>query len=1158
MTTETVLRRVEACPWCSSQDFEKIATRLDRIPVMRCNVCHLGFTGKLPDDLAVFYDEEYYARNAYTGPGAPTGYENYEASYSPSSFRWLTLILRAIVGNRPARLLDIGTATGTFLEMARYEGFEVAGSELNEAGAHNARAKGLEVKTGAFDPADWHPMKFDVITALEVLEHVTDLRSTLLKVKTLLAPDGLFCFFVPNVPDHLVKQYGNGYLDFNKSFDHTLYLNPPTLKIIFTEVFGAGGLSLLTKDVPEGDQTVSFAFGIVRQTPMPDPPEARIFDLIERSIGPEGLAGLHPSALMATAVSAAKFFDFDLAELAIRSASASGVDPHQMAPANAQIYRNKGELLKAIEILLPVAKLTRLSDPLPSSLLIELVEELLPHLEVSERGLDHGLSALVIWVEKAREALTKFEQEADHETLSESTDRVAELTTLLSEVRDRWHERDRTERIELAELRDRERQARLDADRARESAVALRGISSRLAADKEHLEAELSRVYVSRAWRMVSALRALKQGFREILATPARLVRALGRAKESPSEGAATIASVATIRSEPSHVLSVVIPVFNKGWDLVAAVDSVLESTIKDVEVVIWDDGSDDPDTIAAMQAAAGMPGVSIFHGPNRGVVAARNSAMAATDGHFICCLDPDDRVDPTYFEKAVSLLLSSPGIGIAYPWVDVTGDEAGIWQTEDLNPSLLRTANHVPVSAVFRREAFHESGGFAKRMAEGYEDWEYWATLAELGFRGKVIPEPLFHYVHQMDAEASRDARARQAHDELVATIQRLHPGLRDNIRQRPPSPPPIQPIKLRRSYPRGIGRPIVLTIPWLTVGGADRLVRWLVGHWAQQNRTVVVIATEPMGQGMKDEFADLFKLTPYAYKLDNFLPRDRWEEFVDEVITALEDPILLNIGSNWLYDHLPTLKASFPGITVVDQQFNEVGHLAANSRNARAIDLTIAAYQSLATRLEADGRKPGKVRTIHIGVDKPAEVGAMEVTKFRNSLKIPTNAKVILWVGRMSTEKRPEWIVRMAEQLGNQETRFLMVGDGPLARELGPRISNCPWIVWQRHLGSLDVAYAAADLMVVTSTVEGVPLTLMESLMAGVPAIATRVGGIPDLEAINGVVTTAPDDYQEMAHQVRRLIKSPPMHAAPSEEFGLDGMLELYDAALMEDIKS
>ena len=1159
MTVDAAFRVLNACPWCSSEDLKTIARRLDQVPVKRCNRCHLAFAGALPEDLGVFYGPDYFSdRSTGSNTGAvTTGYEDYEGSYSPSSFRWLALTLKAIVGDRSVRLLDVGAATGTFMEMARYEGFEVTGSELNEAAVQTARERGLDVVAGPFDSQDFSPAGFQVITALEVLEHVTDLRAILIGLKSLLSADGILCFFVPNVPDHLIEGYGDSYIDFNKSLEHTLYLNPSILSTAITEVFGPGSLSLLTKEVPQDAQSVSYALGIVRNRPVAHPSEAALFELLERPGRAETLPHLAVPTLMACALTAAKFFDFDLAEQALAQSAVRGIPPGRLAPLRAQLHRNKGELLKAIEVLMPVVNTARLDDPFPTLLLIETIEELLPLIGIKETGLDRGLTELVARTEQTQRALVARDIQVDVERERADVDtRLGELTSLLSDFHRTLEKLDREHNERDARLHERELAAQLATDKANTTVVGLQTTNTRLASERARLESELAGVYRSRAWRMVTALRSFKYGFREVAAAPVRLIRALGRTA-APSDQTRPAGLLASVRSDPSRLLSVVIPVFNKGWDLLGAIDSVLESTVADVEIVVWDDGSTDPATITALEQAAQKPRVSLFHGPNRGVVAARNAAMGTTSSRFICCLDPDDRVDPTYFEKALAMLLTEPDIGIAYPWASTTGDKVEIWETQDLNPELIATVNHVPVCAVFRREAFLESGGYSNRMTNGYEDWEYWATLAELGYRGRVIPEPLFHYVHRSSISSSRDARARRVHEDLAQMIQRLHPGLQEVQTPIRASAPYSGELSLiARSFRQGVGRPIVVTLPWFTVGGADRVVGWLIQHWVEQGRTVVVIATERLGEGMQDKFVELLAVTPYVYNLDNFLPKDRWFEFVSAVLSAMNDPILFNVGSSWLYEHLAALRRALPKLRVIDQQFNDVGHFASNQKHAKSIDLTIAAYEQLASRLRTAGRLSEAVSMIHVGVETPGPIAPAAVREFRNSIAVPDDAKLVLWVGRLSKEKRPEWIVRLAELLGNAQARFLIVGDGPLAEELGPRLTGSPWIIWLPHLESMGVAYGAADVVVLTSSVEGVPLTLMEALLAGVPVVATRVGGVPDLEGLDGVALTSPTDFEEMAARVRRLVRSPARTVNTSGEFGLDEMLRSYDALLDTDI--
>ena len=151
------------------------------------------------------------------------------------------------------------------------------GLNLSQAASAVARQRGFDVRPGPFDAMAWPEHSFDVVTALEVLEHVRDIRSTMADLARIAKTDGMLVFFVPNVSDFIIDKYGDAALDFNKSYDHTFYFNRQFLTRMCDEVFGEGSLTLITKDVEQWEQTVSSALGFVRlspadKSPRPTPP----------------------------------------------------------------------------------------------------------------------------------------------------------------------------------------------------------------------------------------------------------------------------------------------------------------------------------------------------------------------------------------------------------------------------------------------------------------------------------------------------------------------------------------------------------------------------------------------------------------------------------------------------------------------------------------------------------------------------------------------------------------------------------------------------------------------------------------------------------------------------------------------------------------------
>src|SRR5262245_35333532 len=109
--------------------------------------------------------------------------------------------------------------------------------------------------------------------------------------------------------------------------------------------------------------------------------------------------------------------------------------------------------------------------------------------------------------------------------------------------------------------------------------------------------------------------------------------------------------------------VSVVVPCFDLGRYLDEAIDSVLAQTFHDLEIVVVDDGSTDPFTCELLDRYD-RPKTQLLRQSNRGPAAARNAGIRATTGHYVCCLDADDRLLPTYLEKAIQVLQQAPDVG--------------------------------------------------------------------------------------------------------------------------------------------------------------------------------------------------------------------------------------------------------------------------------------------------------------------------------------------------------------------------------------------------------------------------------------------------------------------------------------------------------------
>jgi glycosyltransferase involved in cell wall biosynthesis len=147
-------------------------------------------------------------------------------------------------------------------------------------------------------------------------------------------------------------------------------------------------------------------------------------------------------------------------------------------------------------------------------------------------------------------------------------------------------------------------------------------------------------------------------------------------------------------------------------------------------------------------------------------------------------------------------------------------------------------------------------------------------------------------------------------------------------------------------------------------------------------------------------------------------------------------------------------------------------------------------------------------KVFVVPLGFDLNAFVKAKETAKarFRALCGLSADAPLVGFVGRLTSVKNPALFVHAARRVLEEtpEAHFCVVGDGELRQDVERQVAalgiadRVHLAGWQRDMPAV---YAALDVLVLTSLNEGTPVTAIEALAAGVPVVATDVGGVADV---------------------------------------------------------
>lgn len=197
--------------------------------------------------------------------------------------------------------------------------------------------------------------------------------------------------------------------------------------------------------------------------------------------------------------------------------------------------------------------------------------------------------------------------------------------------------------------------------------------------------------------------------------------------------------------------VSVIIPTYNRAAFIEKTVQSVLDQTYKDFEIIVVDDGSTDNTKDVLEQFGAK---IKLLEQKNSERAVARNNGVKNSSGEYIAFLDSDDLWFPDKLKKQVEVLDNKQDVILVYgQCLRINSNTEKIKNAKRqregysgfIFENLLMRNLVVSPTPLIRRDYFEETTGFTTKYIP-YEDWEYWLRFSLLG-KFHFIKDPLAYY---------------------------------------------------------------------------------------------------------------------------------------------------------------------------------------------------------------------------------------------------------------------------------------------------------------------------------------------------------------------------------------------------------------------------
>ena len=342
-----------------------------------------------------------------------------------------------------------------------------------------------------------------------------------------------------------------------------------------------------------------------------------------------------------------------------------------------------------------------------------------------------------------------------------------------------------------------------------------------------------------------------------------------------------------------------------------------------------------------------------------------------------------------------------------------------------------------------------------------------------------------------------------------------------------------------------RAVGR-VLYVGAWMDVGGAEKFALDALDQLRHHGIATAIVTTVESEHRWRSSFERRVDAT-----LDlTTVASTRRAGALVRFARQFDPDVILVSNSAYLYDLMAYVRRRLPGVAIVDYchaeqpEWRRGGYPAMSIRQRRWLSRTLCASAHLREWMIDRGADAERCDVVRCNVDADYwHRGAVDPERARACVGASPDSSVVAVVARMDENKRP--IVAfdaIARAAGAVPITALFVGSGPLEESLRTHAAATDRVRLEIRAGGPDlvrIAYAAADVVVLPSSAEGISLAVYEAMSMGVPVIASDVGGHGELvTAATGVLIglsgDVDTDTERFARALQALLASNDVRAA------------------------